>query len=334
MSILEDKKVLVLTVGCINYDHDINHFEPIQHIFPRTIRYNYCERSQELGRKAMNKELLDLAKVEQPDYIFYITYQNQVMLETLVKLNNRGAVLIGWFSDDQWRFDEFSKHLSKYLQFSITTCRKAYEAYKALGYHPVLCQWGSNPRCYKRAKSTRKKHDVTFVGGRHGDRSSFVDALDKEGIRLSTFGRGWGERVSFEDMLRIFSKSKINLNFSSSSVDPSLKQIKGRVFEIPMCGGFLLTEYAPDLEEWYEIDVEIVCFTETREAIEKIRYYLDHKEERARIAEAGYRRALQSHSWDIRLREVFQKIREMENKNQSYPCPGFVEKTINKIFCR
>ena len=48
-------------------------------MIPRTIRYNYYERLQQLGRKSMNEELLDLAGAEKPDYIFYITYQDQVM---------------------------------------------------------------------------------------------------------------------------------------------------------------------------------------------------------------------------------------------------------------
>lgn len=170
----EDRKILVLTVGCINYDHDINHFEPIQRTFPRTIRYNYYQRFQELGRKLMNKELLDLTMAEKPHYVFYITYQNQVMLETLEKLGAQGAILIGWFSDDQWRFNSFSKNLAKYIDFPVTTCRKAYEEYVALGFHPVYCQWGSNPRHYKRLKDSRKRYDVTFVGGSHGGRSDLL----------------------------------------------------------------------------------------------------------------------------------------------------------------
>jgi spore maturation protein CgeB len=330
----KDSKVLVLTVGCINYDHDINHFEPIQRLFPRTIRYNYYQRFQELGRRAMNQELLNLAKEEEPHYIFYITYQNQVMLQTLEQLRAQGTVLIGWFSDDQWRFDSFSENLAKYSDFPVTTCRKAYEKYRNLGFAPIFCQWGSNPRYYKRLEEARKLYDVTFVGGRHGGRPDFVDTLRKEGIQVRTFGRGWNERISFEDMISLFSKSKINLNFSSSSVDPNLKQIKGRVFEIPMCGGFLLTEYAEGLEEWFRIDAEIACFTEVEEAVEKIRHYLSHEEERRQVAESGYRRAIECHSWDLRLIEVFQIIQGMEEEALSAPRPGLIEQFSNKLLQR
>lgn len=331
---LEDKKILVLTVGCINYDHRINHFEPIQKLFPRTIGYNYYQRCQELGRRSMNQELLKLTQKEEPDYVFYLTYQNQVMLQTLEKLRAQGAILIGWFSDDQWRFDSFSKNLAKYLDFPVTTCSKAYERYRNMGFAAIFCQWGSNPRYYKRLEEARKLYDVTFVGGRHGGRSEFVETLRKEGIQVCTFGRGWNERISFEDMIRLFSVSKINLNFSSSSVDPNLKQIKGRVFEIPMCGGFLLTEYAEGLEEWFRIDAEITCFAEVEEAVEKIRHYLSHEEERTQIAESGYRRAVECHSWDLRLMEVFQIIQGNEEKALSVPRPGLMEQFANRVLQR
>ncbi len=175
---------------------------------------------------------------------------------------------------------------------------------------------------------------MTFVGGRHGWRPEFVDTLRKEGIQLHTFGKGWNERISFEDMIRLFSESKINLNFSSSSVDPNLKQIKGRVFEIPMCGGFLLTEYAEGLEEWFRIDAEIACFAEVEEAIEKIRHYLSHEEERRQVAESGYRRAIECHSWDLRFLEVFQIIQGMEEETLSTPRPGLMEQFANKALQR
>lgn len=333
MHTLEDKKVLVLTVGCINYDHDINHLEPIQRIFTHVLRYNYYQRFQELGRESMNRELLSLAIAEKPDYIFYITYQNQVMLKTLEKLRKLGITLIGWFSDDQWRFEAFSKNLAKYLEFPVTTCHGAYEAYKTLGFHPIFCQWGSNPRYYKPKNGAKKRYDVTFVGGSHGGRSEFLNTLVKEGVAVSTFGRGWNKTLAFNSMVRLYCESRINLNFSTSSVDENVKQIKGRVFEIPMCGGFLLTEYAPGLEEWFEIDMEIACFSDRKEAAEKIRYYLSHEAKRERIAQAGYRRAVNCHSWDTRLIEVFRTVQERET-TLAFPRPSLFESVTNRLFCR
>ena len=112
------------------------------------------------------------------------------------------------------------------------------------------------------------------------------------------------------------------------------KQIKGRVFEIPMCGGFLLTEYVEGLEEWFRIDAEIACFAEVGEAVEKIRHYLSHEEERRQVAESGYRRAIDCHSWNLRLIEVFQIIQGMEAEALSATRPGLMEQFANKALQR
>jgi spore maturation protein CgeB len=85
-------------------------------------------------------------------------------------------------------------------------------------------------------------------------------------------------------------------------------QIKGRNFEIPGCGGLLLTGRAEDLENYYEFDKEVVCFDNVEELIEKVRYYLRHEDERAAIGQAGYRRTLREHTYAHRFAEIFQRL--------------------------
>jgi spore maturation protein CgeB len=57
------------------------------------------------------------------------------------------------------------------------------------------------------------------------------------------------------------------------------------------CGGFLLTAYSPNLEELFGRGVELDWFETVDECLKKIRYYLDHDDERKKIALAGYRLA-------------------------------------------
>jgi spore maturation protein CgeB len=85
-------------------------------------------------------------------------------------------------------------------------------------------------------------------------------------------------------------------------------QIKGRNFEVPGCGGFLLTSRAAGLEQYYELGREVACFESVPELIEKAQFYLAHEEERATIAEAGYRRTRRDHTYERRLNEVFARI--------------------------
>jgi spore maturation protein CgeB len=90
-------------------------------------------------------------------------------------------------------------------------------------------------------------------------------------------------------------------------------QIKGRIFEIPGCGGLLLTEYADNLENYYKLGKEVVCFSGDKDLIEKISHYLAHDEERRKIAEAGYVRTLHEHTYVHRFAEIFKKAGLMYN---------------------
>ena len=83
------------------------------------------------------------------------------------------------------------------------------------------------------------------------------------------------------------------------------EQIKGRNFEVPGCGGFLLTSPVEDLDRYYEPEREISLFASDRELVEKIRYYLDHEDERAAIARAGYERTVREHTYVHRFTDIF-----------------------------
>ena len=85
-------------------------------------------------------------------------------------------------------------------------------------------------------------------------------------------------------------------------------QIKGRNFEVPGCGGFLLTGMAENLGQYYEVGKEVVCFDDRRDLIEKVLYYLTHEDERAAIAWAGYERTMRDHTYSCRFREIFKQM--------------------------
>ena len=74
---------------------------------------------------------------------------------------------------------------------------------------------------------------------------------------------------------------------------------------MPGCGGFLLTERVPHLERYFELDAEIGVYDGEDELVEQARYWLGHPEERAAVAQAGYRRVLAEHTYDHRFAEIF-----------------------------
>ena len=65
-------KILYLTVGRVNYDCNINFYEPLKSLFEDVIYYNYLERIQQIGKRSMNKEIINIVKKEKPEYVFFI----------------------------------------------------------------------------------------------------------------------------------------------------------------------------------------------------------------------------------------------------------------------
>ncbi len=66
-------------------------------------------------------------------------------------------------------------------------------------------------------------------------------------------------------------------------------QIKGRNFEVPGCGGFMMTGYADDLDSYYSPGKEIVCFRDNKDLLDIIKYYLANEDERKAVAFRGLR---------------------------------------------
>ena len=113
--------------------------------------------------------------------------------------------------------------------------------------------------------------------------------------------KGFGS-VDYWTMLPVvFKKSKINLNFTI----PNIKSgVPLRVWDVLSSGGFLMTNFTAELLDFFEPDKEIVIFESERELVEKCAYYLEHEDERERIAVAGYEKVRTRHTLKSRVEKI------------------------------
>ncbi|MBI5153126.1 MAG: glycosyltransferase [Parcubacteria group bacterium] len=310
--------------------------------------FPFDEIMNEVGRDEMNRRLLDVVKQEKPVLCFFFLFTDEIEERTIQTITEKsGATTFNWFADDHWRFDNFSKFYAPYFHYVSTTDSLAPGKYRKIGYKNVIkSQWACNDQTYKPVVDAILKYDVTFVGQPHSDRKMVAEKIKSAGIHLQCWGNGWPEgRASQEEMIRIFSESRINLNLTKGSGAIDIKQIakiflnrrtdnsygvqsptmwvnnakslwnkrreqiKGRNFEIPGCGGFLLTADADNLGDYYIDGKEIVIFKGVPDLIEKARYYLKHEDERARIAVAGYERTVREHTYKKRFQELLRAMK-------------------------
>ncbi len=107
------------------------------------------------------------------------------------------------------------------------------------------------------------------------------------------------------EMPILFHESRINMNITMRPIATGLSL---RVFDICGCGGFLMTNWQEELPELYEPGVEAEYFTSIEELLDKADYYLEHDDERCAIAERGYERTKQEHTYDIRIAEMIRTV--------------------------
>jgi len=293
------------------------------------VPYDFYTRGQEIGQDAMTQELLDLARRERPAFLFSVLVDHVVDPHHHVfsEIGRTGeTVTLHWFCDDHWRWEPYSRHVAPHFHFVTTTADSAPPKYAEIGLadRVIKTQWACNHELYTPTDSPQDV-DLSFVGMPHGDRVSFLNGLAGRGLGVEVFGHGWQgrPRLPFHQMVRLFSRSKINLNLSNASMMTG-PQIKGRNFEIPGAGGFLLSGRAEGLDEYYEDSREIVTFADGDDLADKARFYLAHDAERARIAANGRRRTRAEHTWHHRFDQIFRAV----GQRLSSPAPRVAQQTL------
>jgi spore maturation protein CgeB len=122
---------------------------------------------------------------------------------------------------------------------------------------------------------------------------------------------GWNyhpELNYYAELPAFYPATRVNFNCTSQQMKGAVNQ---RVFDVPVCGGFLLTDHRRQMEDLLEPGREIVCYGEKGEIPDLIRYYLAHDAARNRIIAAGRKRVLAEHTYDLRLASLARTMREI-----------------------
>ena len=313
------KRLRILYLG-MSYDYGLpergasfehcNFFPSIQqwHRTAAMEHFDFAQLARQHGVHRMSEMLYEKVQQFCPDALFGIWFNADYdpQKDVIRKISQTTPCkTIGWFCDSHFRYDSFDKPWSGFLDFCVTTSQSAFGRYQhdGLGKKAIKSQWGASPT-YMRMDGLPLDIEVSFVGQPHGDRRSVIDRIKRAGINVQTYGTGWERHITHGEMLNVFNRSRINLNLNNAA-DATYKQIKGRNFEVPACGGFLLTGVAENLGDYYKLGSEVETYNSTDEMINKIRHYLGREEDRKRIAEAGYQRTVKDHSYSSRYDAIF-----------------------------
>lgn len=293
----------------------------------------------------MNRKLLETIERVQPDLVFCVLMGYEIWTETLDRIRRvGGALLLNWGTDDSWKYEQYARFVAPHLDCYATTYPEALTKARSDGLNNfALTQWAaSDAALAPPLPAAQCRYRVSFIGSAYGNRRGRIEDLRRRGIEVDCFGYGWPNGpVPSAEIPRIMRESVVSLNFGDSGTQLRglrpyrSRQIKARVFEVPGAGGFLLTEGAEHLADYYRAGEEIETFDSRDELAEKLRYYLDRPVARDRIARAGHERTRREHTYSRRFAALLDAATAMRGAAGPVPAPPLsVDESFESICAR
>jgi len=286
----------ILVVGVFNENSTnngiANGFENAGH---EVIRFDYREKIKTHGLEPTNQQIIIFSQCVEhyPNLIFFCKC-NGIDHRVLPACGEMGkGKTFLWYMDPlngNFNLDLLAK--AKVADYVGVAKWEVYEEMQRFNdnTHFLIEGFDSN---WDYPIETKKKYDVSFIGNSYGDRVEWLDYV-KATILSNKYNTKHSEAVG---------ESRINLNFTGGG-GPS-----DRVYKILAAGGFLLSQEYPHCEKYGLIpDKDFVTFSDKKEMVEKIAYYLAHRDLREKIASQGLK-TVQKFSRDNLAKQIIDIVK-------------------------
>ncbi|GMW02594.1 MAG: hypothetical protein AMXMBFR84_37300 [Candidatus Hydrogenedentota bacterium] len=154
--------------------------------------------------------------------------------------------------------------------------------------------------------STRRNLELCLVyEGTRRSREHAVRALGP--LNVQVFGdprwqaitdEAYGQIGYFDGLAGHYHSTAVNVNVTSLQMRSAVNQ---RVFDCPAAGGFLLTDYRSDLEEWFTLGEDVIVWRSLEELADQSRFYLGHPEIRQKVIDNARKTIHAGHYYVHRL---------------------------------
>lgn len=194
--------------------------------------------------------------------------------------------------------------------------------YKSVGISYLHLPFGSDQRIFRPLK-TEKIYDIIFVGsassgvGRQEYMTPLLARAKKNNWKMLLLGNGWGnygfptQLVAHGELLNaIYNLGKVCINIVNNGQFrfPDVRlDVNNRLFDLALAGCFQVSN-AKQLISKYFNDNEVVAEDDPDTWVDKIEYYLDHPDERNRLAANAREKAVMEHTWDARASEFLKQV--------------------------
>ena len=256
----------------------------------------------------MNREMLKIAKDFKPDLVFLYNTRH-IYRRTLEKMKNDGSIIFLYSNDNPFG-ESFPQYYWRHFKrgLAVASAGFAYRTQNLYDFEYAGCKKVYQLRSYYIAernyfieKPTVQVPKVVFLGHYENDeRGEYIKALLDQKIEVGIMKMTWEHFEENNPYLvklenahamynQILNATEIAIVFLSKINHDTYTR---RCFEIPAVKTMMIAPYTKDIAAMYTADKEVVFYSSKEEFVNKICYYLEHEDERKKIAEAGYRRLL------------------------------------------
>lgn len=269
-------------------------------------------KSIKLNDKLFYNWIFDLNKNKKIDVIITYFSGGEISSSTIEKIKDLNIPIFTFHLDDRLHFFgrlvrlKFTGPFSVCKSYDLNLSSSLYSLNQYKYFNSLVYYWpeGANPDFFKQLPQSEIKYDVLFVGSKYGLRTKLVQFLLNNGINITCYGQGWDNgNLSPSDYIKVVNESKIVLGLGYISFTKK-QTLKGRDFEIPSCGALYLTTYNDELDKLFINNSEIVMYTNFRDCLNKINFYLNNPNEAYEIKNNARNKILTTHSWESRFREI------------------------------
>jgi spore maturation protein CgeB len=278
-----------------------------------------------------NRKLRQVAERFRPDIVLVVKGP-YVQRGTLHVWRNLGARLYNYYPDVSIR--AFGKHIPGAIpEYDHIFTTKSFQVgalkvwlgadrvtFLPHGYSPDV----HRPVCLADRDRDRYETDIGYIGNYSPFKEQWLADVRRRlpDVKFAVRGNHWLERCRRSELRdcivggavpglaysKVIVAAKVNIAIHHGEVlaEGVADLMSTRSFEIPACGGFMLHERNDETEEYFVDGKEVALFSGIDEAVEKIRYYLDHATERESVACAGYARCVPAYSYDSRMQTLME----------------------------
>lgn len=238
------------------------------------------------ARAKMQADISLVGKLYQTDYAYYCQPLSEFQRGYLDGILNAqmkvyGGYFLGDMLDDRL-LDELNQSYQKASNGKVSITKAELE-------YMMACEITGRERFLALAMLSKHFHTVLY-------------STDKEEGLSEVDCKGYADY--YTQMPKVFGTSRINLNISLKIIQSGIPL---RVFDVLGSGGFLLTNFQPEMAELFEMGEDFVVYESIEDMYAKADYYLRHETEREQIARHGHETVEKYYTFKQQLEKIFKE---------------------------